>query len=165
MFNQLTGDTLRKQTARLLIILSVVVNMLCGCLEGPIEPQGEQGPEGLPGTSEETPIFYLTALSGNGQTLESSESYISHGNSVQFSVLVANLYGVPIERCRIDWTVIEGDGDFKEYLESKEDIRVHHTGNDGVSNVNVYPNSFGTMKVRATIFATGEYVEFVAVVE
>jgi len=127
------------------------LSLFCGCLEGPT------GPQGLPGSPAETPEYYLTALSGNGRTAKANSL---NTGSLSFSVLVANLHGVPIRSCRIDWTIIEGDVFFMDGSE-KVSEQSTHTSNIGETGVSVYSNSVGRIKVRATAFASGEYVDFI----
>ena len=135
------------------ILISItVLSIFCGCFDCPTNSESVQ--------SE----YFLTTVFGNGQTALRNRNDL-YANGITFRLLVTNRHGVPIQKCRIDWTVIEGSGDFSTGIESREDIFTNNTDSNGVSQGYVYPNNIGIIKVRAKVFVTGEYVDFVATIQ
>jgi len=131
---------------QLIIIICLITFFSCEGKQSPIGPQGESG------DSVRTTGYYLTAVEGNGV-------YALLNHNCQISVLVTNFLGDAIRRCRIDWSIVSGNAKFyNEYTTYTSYTDSHY--DLGESEINVYPLSAGLITIRATAFATGDYVDF-----
>ena len=135
-----------------LLVISML--LVVGC-EGPVGPQGEKGEKGDDGESyiiQPTEQIYITRKSGNNQT-----GNVRTKLTNKFQVLVTNGFGQPLDDIRVDWDIIEGEGS----LSYESDI-TSPNGEMSHSHYLTFGDTAGEVKVKATVFASGESVVFSA---
>ena len=155
---------MRRHIFQSLFILSF---FLVNC-EGTVGPQGDQGEQGTQGEKGEqgeqgiqgdkgdkgesyyvdpSEQLFITRVRGNNQT------YIIRTTLSSFEVLVTDGNGFPIEDTRVDWEIIEGEGSLP--------YETTITSNSGKTSIQLtFGEAIGEVKVKATVFGSGEFVIF-----